>query len=102
MATFGFLVLSLTVFGLATVGGIRTPIGALVGAFIVVYLSEVFRASASVQDWVFTGTGAAIIAVMAYSPDGIAGMFARFKRHSRAVEPPVVETFELAEASGGR
>jgi len=102
MATFGFLVLSLTVFGLATVGGIRTPVGALVGAFIVVYLSEVFRASASVQDWVFTGTGAAIIAVMAYSPDGMAGMLARFKRRSRVVEPPVVEAFELAEASGGR
>ena len=102
MAAFGFLVLSLTVFGLATVGGIRTPVGAIAGAFIVVYLSEVFRASASVQDWVFTGTGAAIIAVMAYSPDGVAGMLARFKRRARTEPAPVVETLELAEVSGGR
>ena len=83
------------------VGRVGRPHG-LAGAFVVVYLSEVFRASASVQDWVFTGTGAAIIAVMAYSPDGIAGMLARFKRRARAEPVKVVEAFELAEVSGGR
>ena len=104
MAAFGFLVLSLTVFGLATVGGIRTPVGALLGAFVVVYLSEVFRASASVQDWVYTGTGVAIIAVMAYSPDGLAGMLRRVRRRARTTPDaaPAVEALELAEVSGGR
>jgi branched-chain amino acid transport system permease protein len=102
MAAFGFLILSLTVFGLATVGGIRTPVGAIVGAFIVVYLSEVFRASASVQDWVFTGTGAAIILVMARSPDGIAALLARIRSRPRVQAAPPVEALELAEVSSAR
>lgn len=103
MAAFGFLILSLSVFGLATVGGIRTPLGAISGAFILVYLSEVFRLSPSVQDWVFTATGVGIIAVMARSPDGVAGLLARVRRRARARQPePAADTLELAEVAGVR
>lgn len=73
-AAFGFLVLSLATFGLATVGGIRSPLGAMVGAFLFVYLTEVFRSSASVSDWTTVAVGAGIIVVMARSPDGLVGL----------------------------
>jgi branched-chain amino acid transport system permease protein len=104
-SAFGFLVLSLTAFGLATVGGIRVPLGAAVGATALVFMSEVFRASPSVEDWTFVGVGAGIIAVMAYSPDGLVGvakgMWERIRPAPRAPAEDQ-EPLVLAEAAHGR
>jgi ABC-type branched-subunit amino acid transport system permease subunit len=74
---FSFLVLSLSAFGLATVGGIRSPLGAAAGAFAFVYLTEVFRSSGSVSDWTSVLVGAGIIAVLTFSPDGLVGLVQR-------------------------
>ena len=79
-AAFSFLVLSLSAFGLAIVGGIRSPIGAAVGAFAFVYLTEVFRSSGTVSDWTSVLVGAGIIAVLAFSPDGLVGLTQRLTR----------------------
>lgn len=76
-AEFSFLVLSLTAFGLAAVGGIRSPLGAVIGAFAFVELTELFRTSGSVSDWSTVGVGAGIVLVMARTPDGLAGLAQR-------------------------
>lgn len=73
-AAFGFLVLSLSAFGMAIVGGIRSPLGAVVGAFGFVYLTEVFRSSGSVSDWTSIAVGAGIVAVLGGNPDGLVGL----------------------------
>jgi ABC-type branched-subunit amino acid transport system permease subunit len=86
-AAFGFLVLSLSAFGLATVGGIRSPIGAAVGAFAFVYLTEVFRGSGAVSDWSSVLVGAGIITVLAFSPDGIVGLAQRLRARFRSAGP---------------
>jgi sulfate-transporting ATPase len=78
--TFGFLVLSLAAFGLVTVGGIRSPLGAAVGAFLFVYVTEVFRSSGSVSDWTSVAVGAGIIVVLARTPDGLVGAVQRAGR----------------------
>lgn len=72
-AEFSFFVLSLTAFGLAAVGGIRSPVGAVVGAFAFVHLTELFRSSGSVSDWSVVGVGVGIVIVVSRSPDGIVG-----------------------------
>lgn len=74
---FGFLVLSLAAIGLATIGGIRSPLGAVVGAFLWVWLTEVFRTSGSIGDLGTIGVGAGIVAVMVWSPDGLVGLAQR-------------------------
>ena len=79
-AAFSFLVMSLSAFGLAIVGGIRSPIGAAVGAFAFVYLNEVFRSSGTVSDWTSVLVGTGIIAVLAFSPDGLVGLTQRVTR----------------------
>jgi branched-chain amino acid transport system permease protein len=85
-AAFSFLVLSLSAFGLATVGGLRSPIGAAAGAFGFVYLTEVFRGRGTVSDWTSVLVGAGIIAVLAFSPDGMVGLVQRVtRRRSSAV-----------------
>ena len=66
--------LSLAVFGLATVGGIRSPLGALVGAFSFVYVSETLRHVPYINEWVQLSVSLGIILTMARSPDGIVGM----------------------------
>jgi branched-subunit amino acid ABC-type transport system permease component len=73
-AAFGYLVLSLAAFGLAAVGGIRSPLGAVVGAFGFVYLTEIFRRSGSTSDWSSVAVGVALIVAMAKSPDGLVGL----------------------------
>jgi ABC-type branched-subunit amino acid transport system permease subunit len=78
--TFGVLVLSLAAFGLVTVGGIRSPLGAAVGAFLFVYVTEVFRSSGSVSDWTSVAVGAGIIVVLARTPDGLVGAVQRVGR----------------------
>jgi ABC-type branched-subunit amino acid transport system permease subunit len=102
-AAFSFLVLSLSVFGLAIVGGIRSPIGAAAGAFAFVYLTEVFRSSGTVSDWTSVLVGAGMIAVLALSPDGLVGLGQRFLRRSRTdTEPePAAPTEVLMEATSG-
>lgn len=91
-AAFGFLVLSLSVFGLAIVGGIRSPVGPLVGAFLFVTVSEMLRSSGSVSDWLSVAVGAGIVAVLTFEPGGLAGLAARVRQRVGAGdEEPVVE-----------
>ncbi len=89
---FGFLILSLATFGLVTVGGIRSPLGAAVGAFLFVYVTEVFRSSGSVSDYTSVFVGAGIILVLALAPDGLVslGQWARRRfRPTREFEPEI-------------
>jgi branched-chain amino acid transport system permease protein len=88
-AEFSFSVMSLTAFGLAAVGGIRSPLGAVVGAFAFVQLTELFRSSGSVSDWTAVAVGAAIIAVMARNPDGLVGLGQRAAAMVRRPRRPV-------------
>ena len=81
--TFGFLVLSLAVFGLAIVGGIRSPLGAAVGAFLFVYVTEVFRTSGSISDWTSVVIGVGIVVVLARTPDGVVGTVQRVAHSMR-------------------
>jgi branched-chain amino acid transport system permease protein len=102
-AAFGFLVLSLSAFGLAIVGGIRSPLGAAVGAFAFVYLTEVFRSRGTVSDWTSVLVGAGMIAVLAFSPDGIVGFGQRVLRR-RTIDvgrEPDVTADVLVEVTGG-
>lgn len=71
---FSFFVMSLTAFGLAAVGGIRSPLGAVIGAFAFVQLTEIFRSSGTVSDFTALGVGAGIVVVVSYSPDGLVGV----------------------------
>ena len=96
-AAFSFLVLSLTAFGLATVGGIRSPLGSVIGAFAFVELTEVFRSSGAVSDWSTVAVGAGIIVVLARSPDGIVGVFQQLRRRRPAAVDDVSVT-ELVHA----
>ncbi len=91
--TFGFLILSLAAFGLVTVGGIRSPLGAAVGAFLFVYVTEVFRAAGSVSDWTSVAVGAGIILVLALAPDGLVGAGQWVARRSNAA--PLVEVDDV-------
>ena len=102
-AAFSFLVLSLSVFGLAIVGGIRSPLGAAVGAFAFVYLTEVFRSSGTVSDWTSILVGAGMIAVLALSPDGLVGLAQRLLRRSRddTESEEIVASEVLVEATSG-
>jgi len=79
-AAFGFLVISLAAFGLSVVGGIRSPIGPMVGAFGFVFLTEVFRGSGGVSDWSSVLLGAGLVFVLARDPDGLVGLARRFRR----------------------
>jgi sulfate-transporting ATPase len=79
-AAFAFLVLSLAVFGLATVGGIRSPLGALLGAFGFVYVSETLREVHHIDEWIQLSVSLGIIVVMARSPDGVVGLFGALRR----------------------
>lgn len=92
---FSFLVLSLAAFGIAAVGGIRTPAGAIVGAFAFVELTEVFRSSGAVSDWSTVAVGLGIVLVMGRTPDGIVGVaqraWSRLRPRRRAVLAPVLE-----------
>ena len=72
-ATFSLLILSLTAFSVAAVGGIRSPLGAVVGAFLFVEATELARNSGSVNDWTTLAVGVGLIVVMARSPDGLVG-----------------------------
>jgi branched-subunit amino acid ABC-type transport system permease component len=92
---FSFLVLSLSAFGLATVGGIRSPIGAAVGAFAFVYLTEVFRGRGTVSDWTSVLVGVGIIAVLAFSPDGLVGVVQRLVARVRGGDRVVAEPVEV-------
>ncbi|HET7652595.1 MAG TPA: ABC transporter permease [Acidimicrobiales bacterium] len=82
-AAFGFLVLSLAAFGMAIVGGIRSPLGAVVGAFGFVYLTEVFRSSGAVSDWTSVFVGFGIVAVLGGNPDGLVGLVQSLARRLR-------------------
>jgi branched-chain amino acid transport system permease protein len=92
-ATFSLLILSLTAFSVAAVGGIRSPLGAVVGAFLFVEATELFRSSGSVSDWTTLFVGVGLIVVMARSPDGLVGAAQRIGGRARQQQP------ELADAA---
>lgn len=101
---FGFLVLSLATFGIAAVGGIRSPVGAVAGAFLFVWLTEVFRSSGSVSDLSTIAVGAGIVLVMARSPDGVVGLAQQLLGRRRAADVATPEPVgdlppEVARAS---
>jgi branched-subunit amino acid ABC-type transport system permease component len=96
-AEFSFSILSLTAFGLAAVGGMRSPLGAVVGAFAFVQLTEFFRSSGAVNDWTSVIVGAGIIAVMAWSPDGLVGLGQRAVAAARRSRVPADEGDLLLE-----
>lgn len=82
-ATFSLLILSLTAFSVAAVGGIRSPLGAVIGGFLFVEATEVFRTSGSVSDWATLLVGVGLVAVMSYSPDGLVGLGQKLAGGSR-------------------
>lgn len=82
-ATFSLLILSLTAFSVAAVGGIRSPLGAVIGGFLFVETTEVFRTSGSVSDWTTLLVGIGLVAVMSYSPDGLVGLGQKLAGGSR-------------------
>jgi len=100
-AQFSFSIMSLTAFGLAAVGGMRSPLGAVVGAFAFVQLTEVFRSSGAVSNWSSVMVGAGIIGVMAWNPDGIVGLGQRAVATARRTRRPVEEDVLLEEAVVG-
>lgn len=87
-AAFGFLILSLAAFGLAVVGGIRSPVGPAIGAFGFVFLTEVFRSSGSVSDWSTVGLGVGLVVVLARDPDGVVGLASRLAGRLRGDRGP--------------
>lgn len=93
-ATFSLLILSLAAFSVAAVGGIRSPLGAIMGAFLFVEATEVFRSSGAVSDWTALIVGAGLILVMSYSPDGLVGLGQRLVARTR----PDAEDLELVDA----
>lgn len=82
-AAFGFLILSLAAFGLAVIGGIRSPLGPAIGAFGFVFLTEIFRTSGSVSDWTSIGLGLGLVLVLARDPDGLVGLISRLRDRLR-------------------
>ena len=86
---FSFFVLSLSAFGLAMVGGIRSPLGAVVGAFVLVAGSEPLRGLATLDDWVTVTVGVGIVLVMTRNPDGLTGLVQRFVSRLRPPGPAV-------------
>ncbi|MEX2293602.1 MAG: ABC transporter permease [Acidimicrobiales bacterium] len=89
-ATFSLLILSLTAFSVAAVGGIRSPLGAIVGAFLFVEATELFRTSGAISDWTTLLVGVGLVLVMSYSPDGLVGVgqktVGRLRRTNAEVE----------------
>lgn len=94
-ATFSLLILSLTAFSVAAVGGIRSPLGAVLGGFLFVEATELFRTSGSVSDWTTLLVGVGLIVVMSYSPDGLVGLGQKLARRLR----PKREEVELLHAA---
>ena len=82
-ASFSLLILSLTAFSTAAVGGIRSPLGAVIGAFLFVQATEVFRTSGSIDDWSTLLVGVGLIVVMASTPDGLVGLGQRLAARLR-------------------
>jgi len=93
---FSFLVLSLTAFGIAAVGGLSSPLGAVIGAFLLVWLTEVFRTSGSINDLTSVGVGVGIVVVMTTSPDGLAGLAARLRDRGRRRDDVALGELESA------
>jgi branched-chain amino acid transport system permease protein len=96
---FSFFVLSLSAFGLAMVGGVRSPLGAVVGAFALIAGSEPLRGLATLQDWVTVTVGVGIVVVMTRNPDGLVGAVQQVV--SRLRPPGAVATTELRPVLAG-
>jgi branched-chain amino acid transport system permease protein len=86
--TFGFEV-SVTMLAMVVIGGSTTVVGSVIGAFLLTMLPEFLR---FLQNSYFAVYGAAIIVIMVFMPDGIAGMAVRLwaRLSNRAQETPTM------------
>ena len=98
---FSFFVLSLSAFGLVMVGGVRSPLGAVVGAFALVAGTEPLRGLATLADWVTVTIGVGIVVVMTRNPDGLVGAARRVVGRLRPPTAGAVATTELRPALVG-
>ncbi len=80
--TFSFDV-SVTMLAMLVIGGSTTVVGSIVGAFLLTLLPEFLR---FLQNSYFAVYGAAIIVLMVFMPDGIAGMAMRLWWRARGRE----------------
>jgi sulfate-transporting ATPase len=71
---FSFQVLSLTAFGLAAVGGIRSPLGSVIGATILIEANQLLPQTPNLLDWITVAVGVGIVVAMARNPDGLSGL----------------------------
>lgn len=98
---FSFFVLSLSAFGLVMVGGVRSPLGAVVGAFALVAGTEPLRGLATLADWVTVTIGVGIVVVMTRNPDGLVGATQRIVGRLRPPTAGAVAPVELRPALVG-
>jgi branched-chain amino acid transport system permease protein len=86
--TFNFDV-SVTMLAMLVIGGSTTVIGSVIGAFLLTLLPEFLR---FLQNSYFAVYGAAIILMMVFMPDGIAGMVMRlwWRARGREEEAPKI------------
>lgn len=80
--TFSFDV-SVTMLAMLVIGGSTTVVGSIIGAFLLTMLPEFLR---FLQNSYFAVYGAAIIVLMVFMPDGIAGMAIRLWQRARGHE----------------
>jgi ABC-type branched-subunit amino acid transport system permease subunit len=80
--TFNFDV-SVTMLAMLVIGGSTTVVGSVIGAFLLTLLPEFLR---FLQSSYFAVYGAAIIVLMVFMPDGIAGMAIRLWSRARGRE----------------
>jgi branched-chain amino acid transport system permease protein len=66
---------SITVLAMVVVGGIGSTWGVVAGAVLLTLMPELFR---FINDYKLLVYGGLLLAVMRFSPEGIAGLFARF------------------------
>ena len=82
----GFALIA-SVLMMVVIGGTSAWWGALVGAFVVTWLPEIFRFA---DEWRLVLQGALVIAVVVYAPEGIVGGVRRLARAGHApARPPV-------------
>lgn len=68
---------SITILAMVVVGGIGSTLGVVAGAVLLTLMPELFR---FINDYKLLVYGGLLLAVMRFSPEGLAGLFQRFAR----------------------
>ena len=68
---------SITILAMVVVGGIGSTLGVVAGAVLLTLMPELFR---FINDYKLLVYGGLLLAVMRFSPEGLAGLFHRFAR----------------------